>query len=390
MFVLADVSRPLAIAPDQGAAAAPVLFLSEGDCLVAHGVRAAVTAPQQRVAAAAASLLSDRAHVVVGALPFNSTGEARLIAPQHVERLPLWNLRPAAAAVRRQVRSVRIAPGDDGYRANVAAALHKIRTAGLRKVVLSRRLTLDFDVPIDPLDVVTRLQRDPRVTTFCLPIDAPDAPGWLVGATPELLIAKRGSGIHSAPLAGSARRHADAARDREAAERLAASEKDRREHATVVEWIADRLTPFCRTLVVPASPQITSTATMWHLGTSIHGELEDPDTPSIELAALLHPTPAVCGVPHDAARAAIATLEPFERRYYGGAVGWTAADGDGRWLVTIRCAELHGTTAQLFAGAGIVSGSEPQTELDETAAKFSTLLDALGVDAAMVAGERPS
>lgn len=350
-----------------------------------------MTASQTALADAASACFRDRgSQVVVGALPFDAARPARLIAPAQVERAPWSRLGIAAAAGTRQVRAIHHTPDADGYRASVTAALHRIADSDLRKVVLSRRLTIEFDTPVDPLDVVAHLRRDPRVTTFCVPLQdaSAAAPAWLVGATPELLLAKRGSSVQSAPLAGSARRHADAARDRESAEALAASDKDRREHAAVVEWIADRLSPYCRTLTVPSTPAITATATMWHLGTAIAGELKDPRTPSIALAAALHPTPAVCGVPHDLARACIAELEPFDRGFFSGAVGWTDAEGDGRWLVAIRCAHLSGSTADLFAGAGIVSGSDPDAEYDETTAKLATLLQALGVASPDRAGAR--
>jgi isochorismate synthase len=387
--VLLDVSRPLA-SPSQGRAfTAPALLLSEGECLVAHGVETRVAAPPASLAAAAAAALRERGpRVLIGAMPFDTTRAAHLVVPERVERLPLWSLGAASPAGGQRVRAIRSTPDADGYRAGVATALRRIAAGDLRKVVLSRRLTIDFDAPVDPVAVVMHLRRDPRVTTFCVPLPGA-VPTWLVGATPELLLAKRGSGIQSAPLAGSARRQADPAADRAAGEALAASEKDRREHAAVVESIADRLSPYCRTLQVPATPSLTATATMWHLGTSISGELKDPRTSSIVLAAALHPTPAVCGVPHDAARACIARLEPFDRGFFSGAVGWTGGDGDGRWLVAIRCAQVSGATAELFAGAGIVNGSTPDAELDETAAKFETLLRALGVDSPDHLGARP-
>jgi len=390
--VIVHVPQPLA-SPSSQAPSTPVLLLSEGDCLVASGVSDTLAGPQDAIAALAAAFFArqrdQREAVLVGAFPFDSAHDAHLIAPQSLSRLPLWNLRAAAPAGGRGVRAMRSTPDANGYRARIATALDRMRNGELRKVVLSRRLSIEFTEPLDPLDVVTHLQLDRRVTTFCVPLHSDGgAPGrWLVGATPELLIAKRGSSIQSAPLAGSARRDSEPARDREAAEGLARSDKDRREHATVVEWIADRLQPYCRTLKVPATPEVASTATMWHLGTTINGELKDAATPSIELAAVLHPTPAVCGVPHGLATEAIADLEPFDRGFYGGAVGWSAANGDGRWMVAIRCAELAGSTAHLFAGAGIVSGSDPAAEFDETAAKFATLLNALGVDASAACRE---
>jgi len=101
---------------------------------------------------------------------------------------------------------------------------------------------------------------------------------------------------------------------------------------------------------------------------------------ALRLAAALHPTPAICGTPTDAARSLVGELEPFDRAYYAGAVGWVDADGDGEWAVAIRCAEVADTSMRLYAGGGIVPASDPQAELDETSAKFQILLRAIGLD----------
>ncbi|MNQ93520.1 Isochorismate synthase DhbC [compost metagenome] len=122
---------------------------------------------------------------------------------------------------------------------------------------------------------------------------------------------------------------------------------------------------------------------MWHLGTRIEGRLRRPDEVSAaELAALLHPTPAVCGSPRDRAAELIRELEAYDRGFYAGAVGWTNAVGDGAWYVALRCAEVCGREARLYAGAGIVEGSDPAAEADETSGKFQAVLRALGVDEA--------
>ena len=123
-----------------------------------------------------------------------------------------------------------------------------------------------------------------------------------------------------------------------------------------------------------------STASMWHLGSTIEGTLRDPDVTALDIALDLHPTPAVCGTPFAPALDLIRALAPFERAYYSGAVGWSDANGDGEWHVAIRCAEISGRTARLFAGAGIVAGSDPVQEAAETAAKFTALRTALGID----------
>jgi len=365
----------------------PFVFLSQREELVASGTVARVVAPQLQLAAAAAVFFAGQSRaevprVLVGALPFDGRQLASLINPASVAtHAPATFLRTLPGAARAVVAQ----PSPADYQRAVRRALDRMRDAGppgLQKVVLSRRLNIEFDRPLDPLAIVERLRADPQATTFCVPLPAaPDGrPRVLVGATPELLLEKRGRSIHSSPLAGSARRHRDAAIDRATADQLRQSAKDLREHAAVVEWIADTLSPHCRRLTVPPTPSLVSTAAMWHLGTMIDGELRDPHQSSIELVARLHPTPAVGGTPHDAAIAAIAELEPFDRGFFGGVVGWCDSAGDGRWMVAIRCGEICGNTADVYAGAGIVAGSDPESETEETSAKLTTFLSALGID----------
>ncbi|MBS7539015.1 isochorismate synthase [Ancylobacter lacus] len=330
--------------------------------------------------------------LLVGALPYEATAPAHLYEPATLARPAT----PAATEAARHppapaLGACRATPRPDvaGYRAAVAAALARMADeahdpAGLRKIVLARALWLETEHPIDAAALLDRLARDPAVTAFRVPLPAAGAdaaPRELVGATPELLLAKSGARVASHPLAGSARRRPDdPAADADAARALLASAKDRREHAAVAEAVLDELAPLCRTLGTPEGTTLFATASMWHLGTRIAGELKDPGLPSLVLAARLHPTPAVCGAPRAAAARAIAQLEPAPRGFYSGAVGWCDAAGDGRWWVAIRCAEIAGRTARLYAGAGIVPGSDPEAEAEETAAKFAALLDALGVD----------
>jgi isochorismate synthase len=199
----------------------------------------------------------------------------------------------------------------------------------------------------------------------------------LVGATPELLLRRRGRLIEATPLAGSSQRFGDAGRDRSSADRLFDSDKDREEHAVVVEDVHHVLDSFCEDLVHPHEPELLGTANVWHLATPFRGRLHDPSITALELVAALHPTPAVCGSPREAAREALEHLEPIERGGYAGPVGWMDANGDGEWAIALRCAEITGSTARLYAGAGIVADSEPEAELDETERKFRALLDAL-------------
>jgi isochorismate synthase len=275
-------------------------------------------------------------------------------------------------------------PSRRDYERAVDRALERMEASAsgreaLRKVVLARTLTIEGRVPFDPAAIVERLREDPSVTTFSMPLPDDDDGRCrtLVGATPELLLRREGLTVTSMPLAGSARRGADEGQDRAAAEALVTSSKDLHEHAVVVEWIADHLSSRCKSLRVSPKPRLVATRSLWHLATPIQGRLRDESASSVELAAALHPTPAVCGMPVDLARATIQELEPFDRGFFAGAVGWCAANGDGVWMMAIRCAQLSDTSAQLFAGAGIVPGSTPGSEADETFAKFGALLDAL-------------
>lgn len=377
-------------------AAYPFVLTSARDVHVADGLRRIVTLsklsdlPDRVRHLLADAGTGDRApRVVVGALPFAADGDAHIFQPERWSRpLPssgaahgVW---PPLHGSDPRVWSVQAVPTRAAYRKAVATAVQALTTPGadLRKVVLARTLLLHADRPIDAGSVFRRLAVDRAVTTFAVPL--PPCEGGsrrvLVGATPELLAARHGRIVSSRPLAGSARRRPVASDDRDAAELLARSEKDLREHAAVVEWIADHLAPYCRRLHVPKSPSLVSTASMWHLGSTIEGDLRDTDVSSLQLALALHPTPAVCGTPYQRASDLIRELEPFERGFYSGAVGWNDASGDGEWHVSIRCAEICGTSARLFAGAGIVRGSDPAQEVAETSGKFVALLRALGVD----------
>ncbi|PZR12488.1 MAG: isochorismate synthase [Azospirillum brasilense] len=325
-----------------------------------------------------------QAGLLAGALPFDRDAPDHLTAPERVtEPAGSGASGPTASAASPAPRwSLRPEPAAAVYAASVARALEAMAAEpGLAKLVLSRCLVATAERAIDPEALLRRLDTDPAITAFLVPLPpAGDGAGRLLaGATPELLVSRQGRAVLSHPLAGSARREADPAADRAAAEALGRSGKDRREHALVAEFILDMLAPHCRKLGAPEGTTITSTRSMWHLGTRIEGELKDPGTSAADLAALLHPTPAVCGVPRDRAAERIHALEGYERDFYAGAVGWCDRAGDGSWHVSIRCAEITGNRARLYAGAGIVPGSDPQAEARETAAKFRAMLNALGV-----------
>jgi isochorismate synthase len=268
-------------------------------------------------------------------------------------------------------------PEPDEYATAVARATDRIRSGDLRKVVLARTMLVDARRVLEPKQLLWRLRAvDPDCYAFAAPQPWTDA-AVLVGATPELLLRRRGRIVEATPLAGSSQRFGDRVRDQASADRLFDSAKDREEHAVVVEDVARILHAFCDDVEHPHEPELLGTANVWHLATPFRGRLHDPSVTALDLVAALHPTAAVCGTPRDVAREALAMLEPIERGGYAGPVGWVDANGDGEWAIALRCAEITGTTARLFAGAGIVADSVPEAELDETERKFRALLDAL-------------
>ncbi|MCC6981725.1 MAG: isochorismate synthase [Bauldia sp.] len=385
MTALGPLPRTASAAPVAlGGEAAPLVLLAGGSGIVGRGAIEIVPADSGASLGAAMADLQRRSgdeagRRVVGLMPFRADLPAYAYAVEAID----GNL-PEPAARPRGTLTVRQDPSPQNYAAAVRAAVEAIAAegSGLRKVVLARSLVVGSSEGFDIPTLLSRLRRDKSVLTFSVPLPAlPGERRTLVGATPELLVRKRAGTVISEPLAGSAARSSDPATDRERAEGLLRSEKDLREHRPVVEAVLDALAPYCTGLRASA-PAIASTATMWHLGTRIEGTLRSADTTAAELAAALHPTPAVCGTPREAARALIAALEPVERGFFAGALGWSDARGDGDWHVVIRCAEIGERTARLFAGAGIVEGSEPEAELRETEAKFAALLRALGIEEA--------
>ena len=331
------------------------------------------------VAGAARALRDGSAALVVGALPFDVRDRAALLEPVSVSHdLPA---RPSAA-----LPAVRIAgtlPDPDTHRARIATALQLLRDAEnpLEKVVLARALQLAADGPMDPLAILHRLiAADADATAYLADLSPAGLPGaTLIGASPELLVARSGDEVFCQPFAGSAPRSTDPETDRRNAAALEGSGKNRHEHQLVVDTMRTALEPLCAELDI-AEPRLSNTAAVWHLSTPIRGRLRETSTTALDLALVLHPTPAVGGVPTAAAVDVIADLEGG-RGFYAGAAGWCDARGDGRWVVAIRGAQLSADrcSALAQAGGGIVAESDPDDEVAETTTKFRTILTALGV-----------
>ncbi|RKT55498.1 isochorismate synthase [Saccharothrix australiensis] len=370
-------------------------YSSARGALLADGVHATVRAGHGTRAGAAAEALEAAAvsgvdePVVVGAIGFRPDSEASLVVPAVVRRsgAPTATAEhPPAPPWDAGAWSIAHRPEPAGYVDGVRRALELIKTGELDKVVLARSLELVADAPVPVPSLLARLVLlDPAAHAFAVDVSAPGdpAPRTLVGASPELLVSRRGPAVVANPLAGSLPRVADEEENRRRVAALLASAKDRAEHAHVAGQVAEVLGRFCVDLEASPEPVVVGTPTMWHLSTRVTGRLADPADPAVSALALaeaLHPTPAVCGVPAERATSAIAELEPVDRGYYAGLVGWTDLAGDGEWVVTIRSAEVCDRTVRLFAGAGVVAGSDPAAELAETSAKFRTLLRALGLE----------
>ncbi|CAM3271189.1 isochorismate synthase MenF [Mycobacterium colombiense] len=349
--------------------------------LVAGGVRRRY----DDVGAAQAALRAGDAPIVVGALPFDVTRPAALLTPETVnvtDGPPDW---PGDRLPPVRVAEALPAPAD--YRDRIRRACEQLAAADnpLDKVVLARALRLVADAPLDARVILRRLvAADPAAYGYLVDLTAAGgeyAGTALVGASPELLVARNGDRVECRPFAGSAPRAADPQTDAANGAALAASAKNRHEHRLVIETIRAALEPLCDDLSIAAEPRLSSTATVWHLCTPITGRLRDTSSTAIDLALALHPTPAVGGVPTKAAIGLIGELEG-DRGFYAGAAGWCDARGDGRWVVSLRCAQLSADrrSALARAGGGIVAESDPDEEVAETTTKFGTILNALGVE----------
>ncbi|HET9470992.1 MAG TPA: isochorismate synthase, partial [Usitatibacter sp.] len=196
------------------------------------------------------------------------------------------------------------------------------------------------------------------------------------GASPELLLRRSGSHAFSQPMAGSVARGATEVEDERLADQLRASAKDNAEHELVSRFVVGALQPFARS-VAAVPPEVVRFTNIQHLATAVRADLSDPAASALELAAALHPTPAVGGWPRDAADRIIDDLEAMERGWYAGAVGWIDARGDGEFAVALRCGLLWEDGARLYAGVGVMPDSDPARELEETELKFKALLSAL-------------
>jgi menaquinone-specific isochorismate synthase len=378
-----------------------VLHVQGADGLAGRGV--ALRVPRADAAAALTAIAVDdevgrpgTGAVAFGALPFHPDPAAELVVPQIV-----WGTRGGdawmttiaplgadlSALVEPPLDAVPPAPSGGGpgaVRATparspewwcdlVARATADLRAAppgGLSKVVLAREVLVEADAPLDRAAVLRRL-RATYPGCFLFHID-----GFL-GASPELLVERVDDVVRAQPMAGTAPRGADPEADAALAGELLASPTYRHEHQITIDMVYDTLLPWCSYLDYEAEPSIVAVANVQHLASFVEGRLSHPAPSILELVTALHPTPAVSGWPRDLATAWIEAHEGFDRGRYAGTVGWVDGAGNGTWAVSIRCAEVDGTSARVFAGNGIVADSDPPTELAETEAKLDAMLRAL-------------
>lgn len=252
----------------------------------------------------------------------------------------------------------------------VGRATKAMSEGAFEKVVLARQLDIATDHPLDRHVVLDRLRRT-YPGCHIVGIDG------FVAASPELLVSVAGDIVRSHPMAGTAPRGGDPATDQRLAASLLNSAVYRHEHQVTIDMVHDTLLGWCSYLDDEAEPSVVAVANLQHLATLVEGRLSRPAPSVLELVAALHPTPAVGGRPRDRALAWIAEHEGIDRDRYAGTCGWVDAAGNGIWAVSVRCAEIDGTRARVWAGNGIVSDSDPATELSETRTKFQAMMSAI-------------
>ncbi|WP_127473037.1 isochorismate synthase [Microbacterium sulfonylureivorans] len=338
--------------------------------------------------------------VAFGTLVFDhrSAASSRLIVPQAVigrrdGRSWITRIRSTVADLVEPVVepvpygpywSATLGPGaldPEGYQAAVRAGLDAIAAGEVGKVVLARDLVGTVPAGSDLRRLVRALSTG-YLDTWTFAVDG------LIGASPETLVTVSGGEVTARVLAGTFPRGADADDDAAASFRLSHSGKNLDEHQYAVQSVLDALAPHVSSVRADDEPFALELPNLWHLATDVAGEIADHAS-ALDLVAALHPTAAVAGTPTDAAIEVIRRIEPFDRRRYAGPVGWVDASGDGEWAIALRCAQIGAEPARGFAefsdtipvvahaGAGIVAGSDPETELLETRVKFRPIVDAL-------------
>ena len=334
--------------------------------------------------------------VAVGSLPFDRNASARLDVARYsitqtrdgeawVSELDgspdfrslLLDVAPALQETQ-NVRSITYQPTPEEYAHNVALAVEILRRKEIDKVVLARAVLGSVSDPLDPASIAQRLrQREPICTIYSMPTT--DGRRF-VGASPELLARRHGNQIECHPLAGTIALPPNVAPD-DYQNWLLGSTKNLHEHGVLVDDVVTALSGFYDDITVDAEPSIVTLRTVAHLGTWVRGTATSAKAPdALEVLRLLHPTAAVGGIPRASAYELISRLEQHDRGHYAGPVGWLDANGDGEWWGGIRGVMVKGTEFEAWAGAGIVSESDPIAEREETKDKLASVLSSVLVD----------
>ena len=280
------------------------------------------------------------------------------------------NTAPVSGEIKWQEGSI----SEQAWQSQVSSAINAIKSNKLEKVVLARDITATSKTEIGVRSLLQRLEIE-YPSTWIFLVDG------LIGATPELLVRLSKSLVTSRVLAGTIRKTGNEDRDLTLAASLAKSSKDLEEHKYAVRSVADALAPFCSSTNVPEAPFVLHLSNVMHLATDVTGVLNDSAKQSdiFTLIAQLHPSAAVCGTPALEAKKLIVELEQMNRQRYAGPVGWIDANNDGEIAIALRCGQLSNdrNSIRIFAGCGIVAGSDPATEFAESQAKLMPMRTAL-------------
>ena len=280
------------------------------------------------------------------------------------------NTAPVSGEIKWQEGSI----SEQAWQSQVSSAINAIKSNKLEKVVLARDITATSKTEIGVRSLLQRLEIE-YPSTWIFLVDG------LIGATPELLVRLSKSLVTSRVLAGTIRKSGNEDRDLTLAASLAKSSKDLEEHEYAVRSVADALAPFCSSINVPEAPFVLHLSNVMHLATDVTGVLNDSAKQSdiFTLIAQLHPSAAVCGTPALEANKLINELEQMNRQRYAGPVGWIDANNDGEIAIALRCGQLSNDqkSIRIFAGCGIVAGSDPATEFAESQAKLMPMRTAL-------------
>ena len=265
-------------------------------------------------------------------------------------------------------------PGKKKYLQSIAGVTELIQQNAAQKVVIARSLALKFEEPPTSTQVLSHMKQQ-QPESYLFGFEHED--GLFFGASPERLVKVENGQAYSSCVAGSIRRGATAEEDERLGAELLGDNKNRGEHHYVVEMISDIFHQTCTDVKVPDGPRLLKIRDIQHLFTPVEGRLHDGAT-ILQLVKLLHPTPALGGVPREAALDIIRRCETMDRGLYAAPIGWLDAEGNGEFAVAIRSALLTADEAHLYAGGGIVAHSQPQSEYEETLVKFRPMLRALG------------